>query len=164
MSALSLEQSMVRAQARLAGQRAPRADRGQSRLAPSVEAELQRLLDTLERPPILAVMQSLRQACERLQQPPPSRTSIYNAIARARPPQYQVCELPPAVQSCLLNVDGVEIGGAQLVFHAFNYGTLEALSFAAGLPWLCLLRAAEWRGFRPKSYALLRAVMAYRGI
>jgi hypothetical protein len=106
----------------------------------------------------------MRQICEQLQQPPPSRASIYNAIARAHPREYQVHDLPPAVHSCLLNLDCSEIGGAQLVFHAFNYGTTEALSFASGLPWLCLLRAAEWRGFRPKSHALLRAVMAYRGI
>jgi hypothetical protein len=160
-----LEQSMAHAQARLARQRrAPRSDRRKSRFAAPVEAELQRLLGTFERPPIHTVMQSVRQACELLHQPPPSRASIYNAIARACPPQYQVRDLPPAVRSCLLNLDCAEIGGAQLVFHAFNYGTTEALSFAAGLPWLCLLRAAEWRGFRPKSYALLRAVMAYRGI
>ena len=39
-----------------------------------------------------------------------------------------------------------------------------ALSFAAGLPWICLHHAARMRGFRPKSRALLRAVLSFRRI
>ena len=56
------------------------------------------------------------------------------------------------------------VGGDHIAFYAFNYGSPRALSFAAGLPWLCLVRAAGRRGWRPKSRALLRAVMKYRGL
>ncbi len=49
------------------------------------------------------------------------------------------------------------------VVHAFNYGDTRALSFAAGMPWACLARAADKSGWRPKSLALLGAVMSCRG-
>lgn len=141
-----------------------RNDRGQSRCSPRVEQELQRLLSTQERPSFSTVARELKTACKRLRERAPSRSSIYNAVDRLVPPSYQVESLPPAVQRTLYNLDAKVIGGAQLAYHAFNYGSWEALSFAAGLPWLCLLQAAEKPGFRPKSHALLRAVMSYRGI
>jgi hypothetical protein len=51
-----------------------------------------------------------------------------------------------------------------VAFAAFNYGDVHAISFASGLPWLALYQADRVRGWRPKSHALLRAVMADRGI
>ncbi len=58
----------------------------------------------------------------------------------------------------------LRVPGPQVVFYAFNYGSAGAVSFASGLPPLCLERAASLRGWRPKSRALLRAVMSYRGL
>jgi hypothetical protein len=54
--------------------------------------------------------------------------------------------------------------GDQVVFYCFNYRDVRAISYAAGMPWLCLVHAAARRGFRPKSLSLLRAVMTKRGI
>ena len=56
------------------------------------------------------------------------------------------------------------VPGAQLVFYCFNYGSLAAMSFAAGLPWLDLRRASRLRGWRSRSRGLLDAVMRVRGI
>lgn len=164
MSAFSLEESARRAHERLQKERPRRSDQGTTKFAPRVEAELQRLLHTSERPSIAQVAARLRETCQRWGEPMPSRPSIYNAIKRAVPPKYEVAHLPAAVRSTLLNLDNPQIDGAQLVFHAFNYGSTEALCFASGLPWLCLLRASELSGYRPKSYALLRSVLAYREI
>ncbi len=83
---------------------------------------------------------------------------------RAEPPLYALDELPEAVRRCLHNVGRGPIPGHQVAFAAFNYGEPRALSFAAGMPWSCLHRAARMSGFRPKSLALLRAVVAYRRI
>jgi hypothetical protein len=122
------------------------------------------MLGTQERPVISGVSKRLAALCKQRGERAPSRSSIYNAVDRAEPPSYSVADLPPAVQRTLHNLDVAVIGGGQLVFHAFNYGSWEACSFASGLPWLCLLKASQRPGFRPKSLALLRAVMAYRGI
>jgi hypothetical protein len=155
---------MARARERLVPRRAKRADKGTSRFSARVEAELQRLLSTTERPPPLAVEQQLAEACKRWGEKAPSRPSIYNAIKRAEPPVYRVAALPRAVRDTLINLDNPEIGGAHLAFCAFNYGSTEALCFASGMPWICLLRASQMRGHRPKSHALLQAVLAFREI
>ncbi len=164
MSAFDFDQSMARASHRLDARRAKRADQGSTRFAPRVEAEVQRLLSTTERPSLLTVERQLRDICAQWGEPAPSRASLYNAVKRARPPVYRVAELPKVVQDTLLNVDNAEIDGAQLAFCAMNYGSPEALCFAAGLPWICLLRASQMRGHRPKSNALLQAVLAFREI
>lgn len=165
MSAFNWSQSVQQGQRRLAKRtRAPRSDQEKSRFPQRVEAELQRLLAGPERPALAALARSLRATCERWGEPVPSRATVYNAIARARSQRYAVAQLPQAVQRTLLNLDASELAGEQVVFFAFNYGTAEAISFASGLPWLCLLRAEQLPGFRPKSRALLRAVMHYRGI
>jgi hypothetical protein len=164
MSAFDLNESMARAQSRQSSPRAARTDKGTTRFSARVEAELQRLLSTTEKPSVLAVTKQLQETCKRWREPAPSRASIYNAIARVEPPVYRVEDLPHSVRDALLNVDNAEIEGARLAFNAFNYGSPEALCFAAGLPWICLVRASQLRGHRPKSYALLQAVLAYRGI
>lgn len=164
MSAFDLNESMALAQSRQSRARAARADKGTTRFSARVEAELRRLLSTTEKPSVLAVTKQLQGTCKRWREPAPSRASVYNAIARVEPPVYRVDSLPPAVRATLLNVDNTEIDGAHLAFNAFNYGSPEALCFSAGLPWICLLRASQLRGHRPKSYALLQAVLSYRGI
>jgi hypothetical protein len=74
----------------------------------------------------------------------PSCASLYNAIKRAKSPVYRVADLPKAVQDTLLNVDNPEIDGAHLAFCILNYGSLEALRFAAGLPWISRAGARLW--------------------
>jgi hypothetical protein len=49
------------------------------------------------------------------------------------------------------------------VFYCLNYGSLAAMSFAAGLPWLDLHQARHLRGWRPRSRGLLDAVLRARG-
>jgi hypothetical protein len=111
-----------------------------------------------------AVHRELATFCRARGLPVPSRSTVYNAIGRAAPPAYHKKELPPAVGRTLHNTGSGPIPGHQVVFAAFNYGDPRALCFAAGLPWLCLQRAAQLPGWRPKSYALLKAVATYRGL
>src|SRR5205823_2245542 len=117
-----------------------------------------------ERPRVTAVYASLRAHCMRRGLEPPARASVYNAINRLKSPEFRVHDLPPAVRRVLHNVEADRVPGPQVAFAAFNYGDERALSFAAGLPWICLHHAARMRGFRPKSRALLRAVMSFRRI
>lgn len=73
--------------------------------------------------------------------------------------------LPESVRRSLHNLgkDAI-VPGNQVAFAAFNRGDTLALCWASGLPWPCLRHAARLPGFRPKSLALLFAVMRYRGI
>ncbi|HEV8240093.1 MAG TPA: hypothetical protein VGS57_12050 [Thermoanaerobaculia bacterium] len=78
---------------------------------------------------------------------------------------YSIAGLPAAVRATLYNLsDTGEVPGHQLAFYCFNYGGLEAMSFAAGLPWLALYQAARMRGWRPRSRGLLAAVLDAREI
>jgi hypothetical protein len=130
-----------------------------------VERELQRLLGQRDRPAMRDVRAALGRYCARRRQPCPSRATLYNAIARARPPRYPMQHLPDHVRATLFNLaDDAVVPGERVVLCAFNHGGTRALSFAANLPWLCLHRAATLSGWRPKSLALLRAVMRERGI
>ncbi|HVS12347.1 MAG TPA: hypothetical protein VMV46_00345 [Thermoanaerobaculia bacterium] len=74
-------------------------------------------------------------------------------------------QLPAPVRESLYNLseDGT-VPGHQLAFHCFNYGSLQAMSFAAGLPWLALYQAARLPGWRPRSKGLLDAILRTRGI
>jgi hypothetical protein len=86
-------------------------------------------------------------------------------LATAPPPVYDFAALPPAVQRALYNLcEGTSVPAPQVVFASFNYGDIEAISFASGLPWLALYQADRIRGWRPKSHSLLRAVMKGRGL
>jgi hypothetical protein len=166
-AAFSLTDSMARAETRLGkggAARRKRSDRGGSRLVPKVEAKLRALLGAHDLPPILDVHRHVISWCKKARLAPPSRATLYNAIERVEPPTYETSKLPDSVRACLHNVGGEHVSGAHVVFAAFNYGDTRALGFAAGLPWACLHRAASIPGFRPKSLALLRSVMRYRGI
>ena len=86
---------------------------------------------------------------------------------RVAVPEVRWDELPPEVRRCLFNLDRPASGtlpGDVVAFYAFNHGHGRALSYGAGLPWLCLVRAARRPGWRPKSRALLEAVMRLRGL
>ena len=61
---------------------------------------------------------------------------------------YGIAALPPDARRALHNLgpDG-EVPGHQLVFACVNHGSLAAVSFAAGLPWLDLHHASRLRGW-----------------
>ena len=129
-----------------------------------MEAKLRSLLSTHDRPRMTDVHRVLTAFCRARRLRAPSRSTLYNAIDRVDPPTFDVDALPEAVRRTLHNVARGRVPGQQVVFAAFNYGDTRALSFAAGLPWLCLRRAARLGGWRPKSRSLLRAVAICRGI
>lgn len=92
-------------------------------------------------------------------------------VRRRRIPRYALKSLPLEAREALYNIDVAtsvdtvhEVPGDQLAFYCFNYGRPRAVSFAAGLPASCLKAAKLRPGWRPKSRALLVAVMNYRGI
>lgn len=70
---------------------------------------------------------------------PPARAPIYRAIEHTPAHSVAIPDLPAAVREVLYNLapDG-KVPGHQLAFYCLNYGGLEAISFAAGLPWLAL--------------------------
>jgi hypothetical protein len=91
---------------------------------------------------------------------PPSRATVYKIMATTAGPRYRIVELPRAVREALYNLeDGSVVPGRQVAFYCFNYGDLEAMSFAAGLPWLALFQAGRLPGYRRKSRGLLQAAM-----
>ena len=163
---------MARAERRLrVSHRRTRSDRGRPRVAAEVEAKLRELLLRPDKPAMREVERQLREYCRVVGAPPIARASLYNALERAPVPVLTWSGLSEAVQQSLYNLSAAgenvsphEIPGDQVVFYAFNYGSPSAISFASGLPWLCLHRAERRPGWRPKSRALLQAVMKYRGI
>ncbi|HVS63258.1 MAG TPA: hypothetical protein VMT85_07090 [Thermoanaerobaculia bacterium] len=95
----------------------------------------------------------------------PARATIYQAMARTPVRSYPVAELPAPVRETLYNLsENGTVPGHQLAFHCLNYGSLEAMSFAAGLPWLALYQAARLPGWRSRSKGLLAAILRTRGI
>lgn len=98
MSALSLEASIARAERRLrySGRQA-RSDRGQSRLAPEVEAKLRELLLQPDKPTMLDVGRQMRAFCSSRGLRPIARASLYNALERVRVPALARGSLPEAV-------------------------------------------------------------------
>lgn len=171
VSAFNLQSSIARAASRVGSPRRRRSDRGRARMAPEVEAKLHELLLQPDKPAMRSVERKLGGFCQRRGLPTVARASLYNALERVPVPRLRWRSLPVAVQQALYNLNergaasgDQEIPADQVVFYAFNYGPTPAISFAAGLPWLCLHRAERRPGWRPKSRALLAAVMKYRGI
>lgn len=150
-------------------QRKARKDAGKGRLHPTVEAKLHQLFSTEDRPSMTWVQAQLVELCSRLGSSPPSRASLYNAIERVPVPTLDIATLSNSVQLSLYNLapearsEGAVVPGDQVVFYAFNYGAPSAISFAAGLPWICLRSALRRKGWRPKSRSLLEAIIRYRG-
>ena len=96
---------------------------------------------------------------------PPVRASLYNALARLEGHAYSMADLPAPVADALYNLASAGlVPGQQVAFYCFNYGSLPAISYAAGLPWLDLYQARRLRGWRPRSAGLLAAVMRARSI
>ena len=169
VSKLTLEPSLAKAAERWgSSQRRPRADRGHGRLHPEVERKIADLVRTRERPTLAGVHAKLDAFCRRRGFRTPARTSIYNALDRVEVPYLDWETLPTQVREALYNQRGgdasLQMPGDQVVFYSFNYGSPRAVSYASGMDWLSLHRAAKRRGWRPKSRALLEAVLHYRNI
>jgi hypothetical protein len=170
MSAFDLETSLKNAERRLgkaprSGGRRPRSDRGVSRLDPRVLAWVEEELSGYDRPPMAGVIVRVTGRCREERLRPPSRATVYKLLATAATGTYRVAELPPAVRDALYNLGSAgEVPGHQLAFYCFNYGSLAAVSFASGLPWLALHRALQLPGYRAKSRGLIEAVARVRGI
>jgi hypothetical protein len=129
-----------------------------------VLAEIRGVAMGLDRPSVAALQRRLAETGAQGGIRPPSRASLYAAFDLIDGHRYDVATLPPAVVECLYNLapDGT-VPGPQLVFYCLNYGSLAAMSFAAGLPWLDLHQARRLRGWRARSRGLLEAVRRVRG-
>jgi len=166
MSAFSLSESLELAAERLGDSRKKRrADAGKSRLSAAVMAELVRLVDTQDKPVMTELITKVRGASEALGEKPPSRATIYNALPTIACRSFLARELPAAVRRALYNLDDdANVPAHQVVFYCFNYGELDAMSFAAAMPWLALYQAARMRGWRSMSKGPLLAAMRSRKI
>jgi hypothetical protein len=167
MSDFNLAESLAEARQRLSPRstRSTRADAGRPRMGHKAQEILELLLAGRERPPMRELLSQLAERCQTLGERCPSRATVYSYLPNASGPTYSVQELPAYARASLYNLDDhAAVSGSQLAFYLFNHGDARSLSFAAGMPWLCLLQADRLRGFRPKSHALLRAIMRARGI
>ena len=146
-------------------QRRRRSDAGRSRLPSAVLAELREAALGQDRPSMSDLHQRITRVCARHGLRVPVRASLYNALGRIEGHAYSIAELPEPVGEVLYNLDrAAEVPGRQLAYYCFNYGSLAAISFAAGLPWLDLYQARRLRGWRPRSLGLLESVLRVRGI
>lgn len=145
--------------------RRPRSDRGRLRIDPRVLAVLVDATAGYDRPSMAEILKRVGERCRRRRLTPPSRASVYKLLAALPTPSYRLVDLPAAVQNALYNLgpDSV-VPSHQIAFYCFNYGDIEAMSFAAGLPWLALYQARRMPGHRPKSRGLLEAVAMARGL
>jgi hypothetical protein len=160
-----LGQSQAEARKRLGpySLRRRRVDAGRSRLRPELLSELRALVLAAERPSMMAVQRRLAAFARERGWRPPSRAALYAALARIDGSRFEASSLPEPARAALYNlaVDAL-VPGHQLAFYCFNYGSIEAQSFAAGLPWLDLHQASLARGWRPRSRGLLLAALRAR--
>lgn len=111
------------------------------------------------------LLRDLHTAFEKRGLATPSRATVYKLLARLPTPTRKLGELPGPVQDALYNLAPDSLVPAhQVAFYCFNYGSLEAVTFAAGLPWLAIYRALRLPGHRPKSRGLIEAVARARRI
>ena len=165
MSALDLQGSLDRAAARFGGNARKRADAGQLRVPAAVLAQLRTLVQGHDRPRMVDLLAALRRGCRAHGEACPSRATLYKLLHLVDGHRYDPATLPPAVRAALYNLNLEQpVPGHQLAFYCFHYGDLQALSFAAGLPWIDLYQAARTPGWRPRTRGLLDAVLAARGI
>ncbi len=163
---LDIQESQRRAKARLgrASRRHRRADAGRSRLPAPVLAVVRQAALGPRRPSMITLRRRVAELCAASGLKPPARATVYNAFDRLEPRCYRVSTLPPHAVEALYNLaPDTVVPGPQLAFYCFNYGSLAAVSFAAGLPWLDLYQARLLRGWRPRSRGLFDAVMHARG-
>lgn len=112
---------------------------------------------------MVEVRRDLEAWCARRQLRAASRATLYNVLPGIRGHVYRVSDQPAAVRDALYNLGpDAKVPGHQLVFYCLNYGSLAAVSHAAGLPWLDLFQAGRLRGWRPRSRGLLAAILRAR--
>jgi hypothetical protein len=162
-----LSASLKSAEARF-GKQQPgrrRSDRGKHRMAAETMARLAKVLGAHERVPMRQVMAALAAPGRQRRRRSPSRAVIYQFMAHTPLHFFALQELPREVREALYNLAGeTRVPAPQVVFYCFNHGTVSAMSFAAGLPWIDLYQAERMRGWRPASLALLRSVTRARGL
>lgn len=142
-----------------------RSDRGQSRLPLKVQQKLRQLFLGQERPQMHKLLAKLKDYCELHGLRVPARASVYNYMKICPAHQYAANDLPQDLRNCLYNVDlEQKILGPQLVFYAFHYGNMAAVSQASALPWLDLYQAGQRPAWRARSRGLFHAVLLARGI
>lgn len=111
------------------------------------------------------LVEAMAKHCRRHRVAPPARATLYASLSRSPAAFFPMRSLPTSVRRALHNLgDDAVVPGDQVAFAAFNRGDTQALCWASSLPWYCLRQASMIAGFRPKSLALLVAVMKYRGI
>jgi hypothetical protein len=126
-------------------------------------AEFRRLVLAAERPSMTVIQRRLADFAARHGWRPPSRGALYGALVSIEGTCHEKARLPTAVQEALYNLGpDARVPGHQLAFYCFNYGSVTAASFAAGLPWLDLYQAARLGGWRPRSRGMLLAALAAR--
>jgi len=124
---------------------------------------LSQLLGGYARPKTRDILDKLHRFCTRRGYKVPSKATVYNYMKKSVVHQYDWDVLSPSVQCAMYNLDSsAVIPGHQAVFYALNYGDVAAISFAAGCPWIDLYQADKVPGWRPKSHALLKAIIADR--
>jgi hypothetical protein len=170
MSAFNLQESLERAEKRLGSPeefhgKLARSDRGVSRLNPIVIECLTKIASGMEKPRMTEMLKELALMCEKKGIPKPSRATVYKLLDKLPAPSYKVNDLPESVRNALYNLSpSSEVPGHQLAFYCFNYGTMDAVSFAASLPWLAVYQALKLPGYRKKSRGLALAVATARNI
>lgn len=160
-----LKESQSRAKERLgaAASRRRRSDAGRSRLRSELLAELRAEILAAERPSMTAIQRRLAAFARERGWRAPARATLYTALPVLEGSRHEMASLPAPVQAALYNLaSDASVPGHQVAFYCFNYGSLAAASFAAGLPWLDLHQAARARGWRPRSRGLLLAVLRAR--
>jgi hypothetical protein len=168
VSILNIDRSVGRAETRFRGggrtsERRVRSDRGRFRLDPRIAGQLADRIDGYDKPSVNELLREMQRASQALGGRGPSRATIYSFIAKHPVPGYRVGRLPAYVRQTLFNLGpDSDVPGDQLVFRCLNYGDTDAISFAAGLPWRHLHCALRMRGWRPKSRALLDAIVRAR--
>jgi len=114
---------------------------------------------------MVEVRRRIGTVCQKHRLRPPARATLYNTLSKIEGHTFLASRLPQHVSDALYNLaPDARVPGRQLVFYCFNYGSLAAASYAAGLPWLDLYQASSLRGWRPRSRGLLHAVMRARAI
>jgi hypothetical protein len=170
MSPFDLRRSQEEARRRLGGPvrrstRAPRSDRGHSRLSQAVLECVGQVLSGRDRPRTKDLLRDLEELCRDRGLKPPSRATVYKLMATLPGPGLRKADLPVSVQRALHNLAPESVVPAhQVAFCCFHHGDLRAVAFAAGLPWLAIHQARLMRGYRRKSRGLVEAVARARGV
>ena len=114
---------------------------------------------------MVGLMATLEKGCVALGKKAPSRATVYKYMARAPGICLPMAELPATVATTLYNLAAdAMVPAHQVAFRALTEGEMDAVSFAASMPWLALYQARLLPGWRPRSRGLLDAICTVRRI